>query len=299
MLNTEVQYVVVRYMLNEFGDEAANVGLIAVVDDPPQLITKALENPESKSRSDARVRSDVVTRFMNYANAVTQGAAAGTEPLDARRIFEQLTEISGGLMRLSLPKSVLTNNVEHEVASLYKRLVAPTLVTAVAVPTYDAIPKKEPRERDPLGGLRRAAQSELISHFRKGYGRMRRDAFTRSYPVNGAKHKSVFDLAMIVESARKRHEHLFHHVIVLPDTQETFNQAAGLCVRWNDVQASNGASRRLTAVLYAKAGPTPRVAAASHEASKLLKEKDIEVLPMRELPSFAHKLAQGPQLIEG
>lgn len=43
MFTTELKYVLVRYMLNELGDEAANVGLVAVTDDPRQVITRASE----------------------------------------------------------------------------------------------------------------------------------------------------------------------------------------------------------------------------------------------------------------
>ena len=44
MLSTEIQYLVMRYMVNELADEAANVGIIAVSDDAQKILLRFLDD---------------------------------------------------------------------------------------------------------------------------------------------------------------------------------------------------------------------------------------------------------------
>src|SRR6267378_7337260 len=106
MFTTELQYVVVRYMLNELGDEAANVGVVAVANDPPKIFTQFLEDPAIKSRSDARVRKDAVDRFKQLVESSAESAKSESSDRTLQeRVLSHLREIGGNVVRLSLPRS--------------------------------------------------------------------------------------------------------------------------------------------------------------------------------------------------
>src|SRR5882724_11661927 len=276
MFTTELKYVLVRYMLNELGDEAANVGIVAVTNDPFRLISRSLPDPTIKSRMDAKVHRDAVQRFIAQVTSIQSSFVAGTtgDMTLADKVFERLSEISGGLVRVSPQRTVLTNDVEHEVALLFRQMVS----------TRDPSHVHLIEPRDPLGGLRREASTALIKAFREGYGRLNRQLFTRGYAVKGVKHKSVFDLAMHTGTKRKPKEHIFQHLLVLPDAEDTLTQAAGLCWRWEDVCKANHADRDLTAVLYTRAGHHQKNS-ESVEAVRLLKREEIQVVPLADFPS--------------
>ena len=288
MFTTELKYVLVRYMLNELGDEAANVGLVAVADDPPNVIVRFLEDPSIKSRGDARVKRDAVARFVSYATSTVSSAQQETISKTALsdRVFDSLREISGGLMRVGVERSVLTNDVRAEAETLYKQLVSSG---------KSALAQTDVRARDPLGGIRKDAAAALVRAFRDGYGgRLSKDKFVRSYEVRGAKHKNVFDLAVRGGTQKKRREDLFQHLLVLPDAEDTFTQAAGLCWRWEDVRAVNHADRHLTAVLYHR--PGIRTTSVTSDALKILKQEEIKVVTMGEISSVAHRFQDQAKL---
>src|SRR5438552_184904 len=99
-------------MLNELADEAANVGLVAVANDPPRMIYRFLQDPTCKSRSDVRVRKKVVDRFLSFVARQQErlGATSKTQPISPTALLNQVREFSSGLVRTSLPRVVLTNN---------------------------------------------------------------------------------------------------------------------------------------------------------------------------------------------
>ncbi len=281
MFTTELQYVVVRYMLNELGDEAANVGLVAVTNDPPRVLARFLPDPSVKSRNDARVKSDAVKRFAVFAERqiALPGAGQNSDRPLPESAFTRLKDFGGNVVRVSLPRSVLTNNVETEFDLLFGQLVAPSSAAGH---------QHEQRPRDPLGGLRKEAANALVGAFREGYGHpLRRKSFARSYGVQGASHRNVFDLAVLKGTKKKPREHLFHHLLVLPEAEESFTQAAALCWRWSDIRSANHAERQLTAVPYERGNSHPRMIA---DAARILKDQDIEVARIDQLPSLVRKL---------
>lgn len=285
MFKTELQYVVIRYMLNELADEAANVGIVAVGDDPPRMIHRFLDNPAIKSRKDARVQRGVVERFVAHIISIEQTFdKRSSSNLEPAIIFEQMREYNSGILRTTAPRSVLTNDVDQEVDLLFKQWVAPgPIIRQIAVP------------RDPLGGLRREASATLIKFFRRGYGApLSGRVFHRNYEVKGLTHKNVIDLAMIDRNGRGLREHLFHHVLLLPNAEESFNQAAGLCCRWVDITARNNMDRDLTAVLYKRSGQHVK---GVEDAAHLLDESNIVVARLEELPTLAAKLRSQPELV--
>ena len=289
MFTTELQYIVIRYMLNELADEAANVGLIAVTNDPPRVITRFLPDPSVKSRKDVKIDQDDIARFEAFIQSkiVQQSAEIRNQPLTVSA-FKILMEHGGNILRLALPRSVLTNDVDKEFDLLFDQLVSPKHTTRKST-------KRLATTRDPLGGLKHEAVSALLRAIRQGYGRsLTRKVFARDYRVRGKTHRSVFDLAIIGEAVMGRREHYFQHVLVFPDAEESFSQAAALCWRWADVRAMNGKVRQLTAVLYGRGGQhTP----ASSSATSLLRREEIKVATIEQLPSLIKKLDRDGQLI--
>jgi len=281
MFTTELQYTVVRYMLNDLGDEAANVGVVAVTEDPLRIMIRFLEDPTVKSRNDARIRRDAVDRFAAYAKTQIQeieSRAVEASP-QAAALLGRLREFGGNLIRVNSPRSVLTNDVEKEFDLLFHQWVAPASGSEL---------RKAYGPRDPLGGLRREATRAVVRAFREGHGRpLTRKVFARSYEVRGVSHKNIFDIAVLSGTKKNRREHLFQHLLLLPDPDDTFTQAAALCWRWSDIQAANNANRNLTAVLYERADQRSRGLA---ETARILKGEHIEVAHLQELPTLVRKL---------
>jgi hypothetical protein len=68
--------------------------------------------------------------------------------------------------------------------------------------------------------------------------------------------------------------------------EESYTQAAGLCWRWKDIVARNGADRHLTAVLYER---DVERASNAVDAVRLLKKQEIAVARLDQLPKLARK----------
>jgi hypothetical protein len=278
---TELQYVAIRYMLNELAEEAANVGIVAIADNPPRVISRFLDDPSVKSRDDARIRKEVVQRFTSFLSKEEKNWDFSVQG-SASTFFDRLREFGAGLIRVNTTRSVLTNNVDSEFDDLYRQWVA------VAEKKHRAA-----GARDPLRALNRKASSAIVRAFRQGYGMWRPKMFQKQYVVEGASRKNIIDLAMIRRTGNKRREHLFHHVLLFPDAEETFTHAAGLCWRWNDIRLENHAERDLTAVLYEREGHR---AQGLSDATELLQESNINVTPLQELPKLARELREDPEL---
>lgn len=283
MFSTELYFAVVRYMHNELTDEAANVGLVAATEDPPRLLSRFLPDPTAKSRVDVRIRRDVVDRFKAITQReldVARAALAGERAsLPATDVFARIKDHTAGLVRMLDPRVVLTNDVDAEFERLFEEWVAP-LAHKSERPSGSV--------RDPLGGLRKEASRAIVRAFREGLeGPLVRKRFVRSYEVKGSSHRSRFDMAVLGGTRRKRHEHLFHHLLVMPDPEENFNQAAALCWRWQDVQAANHADRQLTAVLYGRGEDRKH---GQGDTLKLLKAESIAHTRVQDLPQLVRSL---------
>ena len=273
MFSTEIQYVVMRYMVNELADEAANVGIVAVSQDPHKALLRFLDDPTVKSRSDAKVNRDVVERFKKAVESRVEPFQA-SGGVSATQLLGEIQQLGGNVMRTTMPRSVLTNDMEQEFETLFSQWVSPTKAGRVV---------REQTTRDPLGGLKKEATRAVVTAFREGYGPLRKNIVQRRYEVAGKMHRSIFDLALRTGTKKSRREHLFHHLLVLPDVEESFNQAASLVWKWEDIQAKNGANRNLTAVLYGR----KQHQKAGDDAAKILKAQDIEMTHVSELPKIA------------
>ncbi len=288
MFSTEIRYAVVRYMLNELGDEAANVGLVAVVNDPPRLISRFMPDPTLKSRGDAKVRTDAIERFA----ALVQGELDRLKPTAGGDLsdlaFSRLREIGGNLVRLSLPRSVLTNDIDRELELLFGQLVMPSVAER----------RRELGPRDPLGGLRREASGMITKSVRGALSvGFRKQGFKTAHEIRGQKHTSVFDAAVVTKKGRGRvaKEHLFHHVLLLPDAEESFNQAASLLWKWHDVQEKNGKDRDLTAVLFSRPGTRRE---GLEEAKAILKKDKVQIAEVAQLANLVRRLEPQLELVD-
>jgi hypothetical protein len=273
MFSTEIQYLVMRYMVNELADEAANVGILAVSQDPHKALLRFLDDPTVKSRSDAKVNRDVVERFKKAVESRVEPFQA-SGGMSAAQLIGEVQQLGGNVMRTTMPRSVLTNDMEQEFETLFSQWVSPTKAAKVV---------QERATRDPLRGLKKEATRAVVTAFREGYGPLRKNIVERRYEVSGKLHRSVFDLALRTGSKKSRREQLFQHLLVLPDAEESFNQAASLVWKWQDIQAKNGANRGLTAVLYGRKHHQK----AGDDTAKILKAEEITMTHVAELPRIA------------
>jgi len=227
MFSTEIQYMVMRYMINELADEAANVGIIAIAEDPKKVLVRFLDDPTVKSRNDAKVKRDVVDRFRAAVESRVDPQTIDAIPAGefTSRLMTDIKELGGNLMRTSMPRSVLTNDMEKEFETLYRQWVSPS---------GPVKSKRELTTRDPLGGLNREATNAVVQAFRKGYGPLRKDVVLRRHEIAGKMHRSVFDLAIRVGAKKDKMEHVYQHLLVLPDQEQSFTQAAGLVWKWEE-----------------------------------------------------------------
>ena len=196
MFTTELQYIVIRYMMNDLADEAANVGIVAIADDPPKMLYQFLEDPTVKSRNDIRIRKEIVDRFASFKS--TQKQDYDRKAVPAAIVFEQLREFGAGVVRTNATRSVLTNDIKKEVELLFNQWVKP----------FSTFSQRSAGPRDPLGGLRKKASSALVKAFREGYGTLKRNTFRRQYEVKGAVHRNLIDLAMVGRDGNKRREQI-------------------------------------------------------------------------------------------
>ena len=148
---------------------------------------------------------------------------------------------------------------------------------------------RERAPRDPLGRVREAATNSIIGAFQKAYGsRLSGNRFKKHYSVKGKATRCVFDLAVMGGTEKKPNEQLFHHLLLLPNPDESLQNAAGLCFRWEDILSLNHVDRKLTAVLYEMNGAEPT---AIRETVRLLKKQEIKVATMDQLPSVAARVS--------
>jgi hypothetical protein len=287
MPKAEAQFVVVRYMFSDLREEAANVGIIVVSETPPRLIPRFLDDPAFKSRGDVKVQRDVVDRFRAWLDKNVATLLDHVSPDQVfERVFHALREHTGNIIRLLGPRVVLTDDIEAEAGLLFQEWVAPLSGSRRLMP---------PGPRDPLGGLRREASKAIARAIRETLkSPLPRRIFVRNYEVAGARHVNHFDVAVLQPGRPKVREFLFHHVLMLPEPEESFDQAAALCWRWGDIRSAGNGHRRLTAVLYGRGGEPMR---GLGNSTTILKDSKIEVARLSELPRLAEELRDEYPLI--
>jgi Protein of unknown function (DUF3037) len=275
----EGRYFVVRYMLGELRDEAVNIGLIGVDQTHADVFPRFLDDLRLKARADVPFDARAVSIFRETLDRLVDEAKSVSTIHDEswlESFSALLLENSGNLIRVRGPYSVLTGDMKTETEHLFGEWVAPK-----------RLPRRteEPAVRDPLGGLRREASKAVIKTIRTGLRKeFRKQSFRRAYAVRGKRHETVFDVALITRIQRRPIEHLFHHVLMLADAEESFNQAAALLWKWNDVRERNTKERNLTAVLFSREGSKRE---GVEEATSVLKKDKVRVAEVGQLDVLA------------
>ncbi len=118
-------YFVVRYMYNELGDEAANIGVIVAGRYPKTVTYQFLPELKTKDRADMPINQAVVDDFRAWLEREVvelpqRGAGDWFSDFEAR-----LREKTGNIIRILGPRSVLTSDSSGELHTLYEEWVAP------------------------------------------------------------------------------------------------------------------------------------------------------------------------------
>jgi DUF3037 family protein len=279
----EARYFIVRYMYNDLRDEAANIGI--VVASPAGAVTsKFLEDVTVKARADVKIDQPAIEDFRSWLRTSARDLDWQAPNVDALRTWEHsIVERAGNIVRVSEPRSVLFEDLDAEVETLFREWVAPPS------------PPKERSEtgpRDPLGGLRREAKSAIVRIIRDAIALPRTaKQLVQDYEISGTIHRNKFDVAVM--PSKTGSIRLFHHVLVLPDPEESYDQAAALARRWLDVQQKSGNHKQLTAVFYSRDATSVTPPA---EATALLKHDKIRAANLDQLVDIAGDLAPQARL---
>src|SRR5438093_954547 len=261
----EARYFVVRYMYNDLRDEAANIGIV-MASQSGSIKSRFLEDVTLKARADTKIDHPAIEDFRAWLDRTTDDIARRVPDAGQRMsaLEESIAEHSGNVIRVNGPRSVLFDDFDFEVDTLFREWVAPQSLTREKVETGP---------RDHLGGLRREAKSAIM--------RVMRDAITTptarkqlvsDYEIPGSVHRNKFDVALVPPS-RASTVLLFHHVLVLPDAEESYDQAAALARRWMDALQKSDNHKSLTAVFYSRGDAR---ASPPSEAAALLKQHHIQ-----------------------
>jgi hypothetical protein len=129
--------------------------------------------------------------------------------------------------------------------------------------------------------LHRAAVRKIVSTARQaGLGR---DDVEVEPSITGSTRLWHFDLRI------RRARRYLQHVLVLPEIEETFHEAAAVARIWQDVQARHArADVSLTAVFYSRNGMPEK--AELEPGEKLLKKDRINTVYAKELPRYYAEL---------
>lgn len=285
MFSTELQYVLVRYVLNELSGDARTVGLLAFHPSSGAIEWRSAPLESVARTIDKRIDSKLLGEFFRMARAASESYSTegrlSPERIDG--MLEALRERGGGLVQLSDPRTALSNDFHGEIESLYWRMIQ----VGHAAMNDATLPM---RARDPFGGIRREANSAILRAVRAGLGSpMRRKMFSRHYQVTGTRRVNSFDLAIFPTSKTSARESLFHHVLALPDAEESFNQAAALCYKWQDVRERHDVTRTLTAVVYSRGVEQSE---GMVEATRALQEENIGITNISALPNLVRDMQQ-------
>jgi DUF3037 family protein len=278
------KFFVVRYMYNDLRDEAANIGIV-MASDSGMVATRFLDDVTVKARADVKIDQPPIDDFRSWLERSTRAGLQLAPRTEGGLTWEEaLIEHAGNVVRVSGPRTVLFDDFNAEADTLFREWVAPRSTSKE---------RGEVGPRDPLGGLRREAKSAIVRTIRDAIATpLTRKQFVQDYEIRGAVHRNKFDVALVPGKTGSPLR-LFHHVLVLPDAEESYDQAAALARRWLDVQHKSGNHKQLTAVFYSREDvPAPSIA----EAAALLKHDKIEAAGLDRLADIASGLAPQPRL---
>jgi len=245
-------YAVVRYQYDSVRDEAVNLGII--VQTPERLHFKLIEDWDSLLRAYPFMEKEVVERKMQSLASMLSREKfrvfdyQKNEPIelsatDPRLLSALGQEINHSIQLAAIRYAELPSVDETQLGTLVGYLFQ----TFVEPPLPQRVPRPEGAvvsARQTHGALHRAAKKTITHAARKaGLG----SDFEAEASVTGQTRTWQFDLRL------KRAPLFVHHILVLPDLEETYWETAGLARIWQDVKRKHRTAD-LAAVYFAKDG---------------------------------------------
>jgi hypothetical protein len=278
-------YVVVRYHYDPVRDEAVNLGVIVQLE--VGLRFKLLEDPESLLKAYPFLDKDVVQRkVQSLTSALGQekfrifdyakNEAVELAPNDSRLFSLLKHHINHDTQLTSVRYAELPSLEESQLQTLlgylYQTLVQPP------VPARGRRPEVgEGVVRHAYGTLHKAAQRAILRAARKV---TRPEMFELDAAAVGQTRTWQFDLKIRPVSA------FVHHVLVLPNIEETYWEAAGLARIWQDVRKRQRRAE-LAALYYSKDGIQKDML---RDADRLLNSDEIRPLYPDQLEKYYSEL---------
>jgi hypothetical protein len=291
-----LRYAVVRYHYDRVRDQAINVGVLLQTDTGLRL--KTVNDWQQLRRVypflDARlvqeqtaalasvVEGDVVSLF-DY----DKGARIEMHPNDPS-LLPLLNRTSPESIALTEPRvAELTPEVERSEDDLLHHLFE-TFVEPPLPLREDVDSERIPTTRRAHLTLRRAAVRSIVRSAKQAG--IPRERLELDPTVKGRTREWKFDVRIATRASR-----LLQHILVLPDLEETYHEAAALARIWQDVRPARASSAPgLTAVFYSENGVNKSKLAAGE---RLLEDDGIETVYAKELPHFYKELAGQTRLI--
>jgi hypothetical protein len=284
---SRLRYVVVRYHFDRVRDQAINIGVLLQGEGGLRL--KTIENWDQLRRAypfiDARlvqeqaaalagvVHHDTISLFdyEKRARVLVPSTDPGVLPLLGREAPESIAMTEPRVAELAREAG---SSEESLLNYLFETLVEPPS------PLRDhADVSRMPTTRRAHVTLRRAAVRTMLRSAR--LAGIPKDRLHLDPTVRGRTRDWKFDVRVEVKTSQ-----LLQHILVLPDLEETYHEAAALARIWQDVRRPR-TSAGLTAVFYSENG----VNKSKLEAGQRLLEKDgVETIYAKELPYYCKEL---------
>ena len=286
-----VPYAVVRYHHDRVRDEAVNVGV--VVQTEQGLRVKTLGEWEDVRRaypfldiSDLQRHIDSLTALLDREHFSFFDYAANT-PIDLKATHpEVLSRLNGAMterLQLTEPRFAELSDVRSAGAESPEETLLTHLFEVFAEPPRpqhaSGEPGYSPMVRRAHMTLRRAAVRTMVRSAREAG--LRKDDLELDATRKGTTREWRFDVGI------PRASRLLHHILVLPDIEETYHEAAALGRIWQDVLARHRGDTGLTAVFYGTNG----IARSKLEpGERLLRRDRVKTVYARELPHYYREL---------
>lgn len=285
-------YVVVRYHYDPVRDEAVNLGVIVQAEEG--LRFKLLEDPDSLLKAYPFLDKDVVQRkVQSLASALGQekfrifdyakNEAVELAPNDSRLLSMLKHHVNHDTQLTSVRYAELTSLEESQLqtllAYLYQTLVQPPMPARVSRPHAGEVVVRQGH-----GTLHRAAREAILRAVRKV---TRPEEFESNATVTGETRTWRFDLKIRPASA------FVHHVLVLPNIEETYWEAAGLARIWQDMRKRQKRAE-LAALYYFGDGIQKHIL---RDADRLLNSDEIRPLYPDQLERYHSELLGQKRLL--
>lgn len=247
-----LSYVVVRYQYDPVRDESVNMGV--VVQTPGRLHFKLIDDWDSLMRAYPFMERDAVERKMQSLTSILSAEKfrvhdyGKNEPVEMSACDPRLLTTLGqeinhsiqlaGIRYAEFP-SIDDTQLHTLLGYLFQTLVEPPAPQKVRKPATAVTSMRQAH-----GALHKAAKKTIIRAAKKvGLG----TDFEPDASVTGQTRRWQFDLRL------RRAPFFVHHILVLPELEETYWETAGFARIWQDVTRRHK-NADLSAFYFAKVG---------------------------------------------